>query len=69
MLGPIQNILTQLLDQGVTLVPVLAAIAILIYGGVLLFGNHQKGKEGLFFVVVGTAVMLGSKTIAAGIHP
>lgn len=69
MLTPIQSVLSALLDQGVALVPVIVGLALLVAGGVMAIGNHQKGREGALFALIGGAIMLGSKTIAAAIHP
>lgn len=69
MLTPILNVLSTLLDQGIAMVPIILGLACLLYGGYLALGSHEKGRQGLIFAFIGGAVMLGSKTIAAGIHP
>lgn len=69
MLAPVQNIVTQLLDQGVVLVPVILGLCLLIYGVVMMMGDHAKGRQGMVWSLVGAAVALGAKTIAAAVHP
>ena len=68
MLGPLLNIGNGLLDQLVALAPMIIGIAVFIAGVGLAFGNHQKGKEGVALALLGGAIMLGAKTIAAGVH-
>lgn len=69
MLAPLLALLNTILSQGLTLVPVIAGFALLIAGGVMALGNHQRGKEGIITALIGTAVMLTSQSIGAAIHP
>jgi hypothetical protein len=68
-LAPILNFLTQLLAQLLTLAPLIGGIALLLAGAVLALGNHGRGKEGIVCALAGVAVMLGSQTMAASVHP
>lgn len=69
MLTPVQNVVSSLLDQGVLIVPVVVGLCLLVYGLVMAMGDHSKGRQGMIWALVGGAVALGAKTIAAGIHP
>lgn len=68
MLTPVGNIVGSLLDQLITLAPLIIGLAIFIAGVVLAFGNHQRGKEGVAMALIGGALMLGAKTIASAVH-
>lgn len=68
MLTPVQNLLSSLLDQGMTIIPIIAGICIAIYGVTMMMGDHAKGRQGVVWALVGTAISLGAKTIAASIH-
>jgi len=68
MLAPLLGLLTAILTQALTLVPVIAGFALLIAGGIMALGNHQRGKEGIICALIGTAVMLTSMTVGAAIH-
>lgn len=69
MLAPLGTFLTALLTSaiGALIVPVIG-IALLISGGVMALGNHQRGKEGVICALIGGAIMLSSQTIAAAVH-
>lgn len=69
MLAPLLALLGSILAQALTLVPVIAGFALLIAGGVMALGNHQRGKEGIICALIGTAVMLTSQSVGAAIHP
>ncbi len=69
MLAPIAAFLATLLTQATTLVVPVVGIALLIAGGVMALGNHQRGKEAIVCALLGGAVMLSSGTIAAAVHP
>lgn len=69
MLGPVQNLLSSLLDQGMAIVPVILGLCIAVYGIVMAMGDHAKGRQGVIWALVGGSLALGAKTIAAAIHP
>jgi hypothetical protein len=68
MLGPLATLLTTLLTQALTLVPIVVGFALFIGGAVMALGNHQRGKEGIICALVGGAVMLTSMSIGAAVH-
>lgn len=67
MLAPILSFLSTLLDQAITLVPVVVGLALVIGGGIMALGNHGRGKEAIVCALLGGAVMLGSKAMGAAI--
>lgn len=69
MLAPIQTLLTQLLDQAMTLAPVIIGLAVFMAGVIVALGNHGRGREMGIAAAFGGVLMLGAKTIAANIHP
>jgi hypothetical protein len=69
VLDPIKNIVTQLLDQGILLVPIILGLCLAVYGVVMMMGDHAKGRQGMVWSLIGAAVALGAKTIAANVHP
>lgn len=69
MLAPIQNIITQLLDQAIVLVPLILGLCLVVYGTVMMMGEHGKGRQGMIWSLIGGAIALGAKTIAANVHP
>ena len=68
MLGPVQTLLTNLLDQGTAIIPVILGICIMVYGIVMAMGDHAKGRQGIVWALVGGSMALGARTIAAAIH-
>lgn len=68
MLGTLPNTLATLLTQVMTLIPFIIGFALLIAGGILALGNHQRGKEGVIAALIGGAIMLSSQSIGQGFH-
>lgn len=68
MLASLLTLLTTILTQALTLVPIIAGFALLIAGGTMALGNHQRGKEGVITALIGTAIMLTSMTVGAAVH-
>ena len=69
MLDPVKNIVTQLLDQAMVLVPLVLGLCLVVYGVVMMMGEHGKGRMGIVWSLIGGAIALGAKTIAANVHP
>ena len=69
MLGPVQNLLSSLLDQGTTIIPIILGLCIMVYGIIMAMGDHAKGRQGIIWALVGGSMALGARTIAAAIHP
>lgn len=69
MLAPLLTLLASIFAQALTLVPIIIGFGLLIGGGVMALGNHQRGREGIICAFIGGAVMLTSQTIGAAIHP
>lgn len=69
MSAPIVSILNQILTAFQPVIVPLAGIALLMWGGVMMVGNHAKAREGIVCVIIGAAIMLGSQQIASAIHP
>ncbi len=68
-LGPLVALLAADLTQAQTLIPVLAGLAFLIVGGVIMLGNHARGKEAGVCAIIGAAIMVAAPQISAGFHP
>ncbi len=53
------------LDEGI--IKLIAGLLLIGAGGVLAFGNVEKGKVQLWCVVIGISIVYGAKTIAGAL--
>lgn len=67
MFSSLISVLTNILNSGVSLVPIVVGIALVIAGATLTLGNHQHGKSGVLLALVGGAVMLAAPTIGTAL--